>query len=137
MRVISEIWIINPNGITLFNKSEGGDVDGVLLGGFFSALQSFLIELGEKKLKSIVLGNTKFTIYQTDDGYLFISRSNIKVKEGKIEKKLLTVQTKFFEMYGDILKNWDSNAEIFKDFEKEIQSIFTDTAEQRAIDTIW
>lgn len=137
MRDVNEIWIINPDGITLFNQSKGEEAEANLMGGFFSALQSFTEELGEQQLKSIVLGNSKFTIYQCKGGYLFISRSHNKVSEKVVEKKLKLIESKFFEKYENYLDKWDKNTDCFKDFGKIIENLFDDTVEKRAKQSIW
>ena len=53
MREISEIWIIAPNGITVFNLQKDSNLDAVLMGGFFSAIHNFVSEIGESELKSL------------------------------------------------------------------------------------
>lgn len=137
MRDISEIWIIDSSGITLFNLSKEENVQATLIGGFFSALQSFVKELGEKELKSIMLGSSKFMIYQGIGGYLFISRSQNDVKSKKIEEHLKLVEAKFLEMYHDKLDNWNGNTDYFRNFGDIIEEIFKDTPERRAEKALW
>ena len=137
MRDIDEIWIINPYGITLFNISKEETVDATLFGGFFTAIQNFISSLGEKELKSLELGGSKLTIYHGNQDFLFVSRSQKSIKNKRIEEHLKLVEKEFFEAFGDILKIWNGNTEIFKDFEIKIEEIFKDTPEKRAEKALW
>ncbi|MHA1651090.1 MAG: hypothetical protein ACTSYB_12915 [Candidatus Helarchaeota archaeon] len=137
MRAIDEIWIIKSGGLTIFNLSKDANIDPLLVGGFFSAIETIAAQLGEKKLKVILLGNSKITIYHGRDGLLFISRSSRKVKDKTIQKYLKIVETKFFERYGNILKEEISNSDLFKDFGNVIDAIFEDTPRKRAEKALW
>ncbi len=136
MRDIDEIWIVKPGGITVFNQSKD-EVDPILIGGFFSAIQTFVEQLGEKELKTMQLGDSKITIYNAKQGYLFISRSQKKIKDKKIITHLKLVETKFFEEYGDILESWTSDVNAFQNFGEIIEEIFKDTPEKRAEKALW
>ncbi len=137
MRVINEIWIIDPSGITLFNMSKEENIDAVLFGGFFSAIQNFISNLGEKELKSLVLGNSQLMVYQGDRDFLFISRSDLKSKEKKIIKYLKLIESKFFELYGEKIKNWDGEVSIFNNFGEIIEEIFEDAPEKDMETAFW
>jgi hypothetical protein len=136
MRVISEIWIINPNGITLFNLSKDEKIDPLLFGGFFSAIQAFVKNLGETELKTLVIGTSKMTIYQGKDGFLFVSRSSQKIKDSEIIESLKLVESKFFEQYkGKLDKLVDTR--VFQNFGAVIEEIFGDTPEKRTVKALW
>jgi hypothetical protein len=137
MRIINEVWIINPSGITLFNLSKDEKVDPLLIGGFFSAIQSFIKELGEKELKTLILGDSKIVLFQGTDGYLFISRSNKKVKDETIIDYLQLVESKFYEQYSKTLKNPIADPSLYSDFGNVIIEIFEDTPEKRTKEALW
>ncbi|HUX99113.1 MAG TPA: hypothetical protein VMV49_06130 [Candidatus Deferrimicrobium sp.] len=137
MRIINEVWIINPSGITLFNLSKDERVDPLLIGGFFSAIQSFIRELGEKELKTLILGETKIILFQGPEGYLFISRSSKKVKDETIINYLKLVESKFFEQYAETLKKPIPNTSLFSNFGSVIEEIFEDTPEKRTAEALW
>ncbi|MBD3230202.1 MAG: hypothetical protein GF329_18635 [Candidatus Lokiarchaeota archaeon] len=137
MRIIEEIWIINPSGVTIFNLSEGEKVDPQLIGGFFSAINSFIQQLGEKNLKTLILGRSKMTILQGFKKLLFIARSKKDAKNKKILKMLNFVEEEFKKKYNDILDDWDGDTEIFLDFGKNIEEIFNDTPEKRTKEALW
>lgn len=136
MRDINEIWIIKPGGITLFNMSKDS-IDPVLIGGFFSAIQTFVEQIGEKELRTLQLGDSKITIYHGRDGYLFISRSEKKSKDKKIMESLRMVEIKFFEQYSDALTRYSIDVNIFRNFGEIIEDIFKDTPEKRTQEALW
>ena len=139
MREISEIWII-INGITVYNQQKESNIDAVLMGGFFSAIQNFITEIGESELKSIMLGTSKIMIYRgmiKEREILYISRSSEKVKDKNIIKHLQLVETKFTDLYGDIVQHWDGNTDVFKDLDQQIQEIFQKTPEKDIESTFW
>ncbi len=136
MKVINEIWIINSGGITLFNLSKDEKIDPLLFGGFFSAIQAFIKNLGETELKTLVIGASKITVYQGKGGYLFVSRSPQKTKEGEIIENLKLVEAKFFERYqGQLDRLVDTR--IFQNFGAVIEEIFGDTPEKRTVKALW
>ncbi|MFX1298953.1 MAG: hypothetical protein ACFFD2_29360, partial [Promethearchaeota archaeon] len=90
MEKISEIWVINENGITLFNKSLEVTVDPALFGGFLGAIRQF-VELSFKgsKLDKLHLGETKISFLHEPDHHIFIViRSHKKVNDKEIAKYL-------------------------------------------------
>jgi len=137
MRIVNEIWIITPGGITLFNLSKDETIDPLIFGGFFSAIQSFVKTLGESTLKTLVIGNSKITVYQGKEGYLFVSRSPQKIKDDSVMDYLKLVETKFFEQYGLILDGPIPDTNIFKKFGDIIKEIFEDTPEKRTVKALW
>ncbi|MHA1786082.1 MAG: hypothetical protein ACTSVY_13835 [Candidatus Helarchaeota archaeon] len=138
MRNIDEIWIVDSSGITLFNLSKEENIDPILIGGFFSSLNTFVSELGEKRLNSLSLGDSKITIYQGKRDFMFISRSRKEVKDKNIIENLKTVEKRFFKLYGKKLgKKWDGNTSYFKNFADFVEDIFKDTPERRAQESLW
>lgn len=137
MRVVNEIWIINSSGITLFNLSKDENIDPLLFGGFFSAIQAFAKTLGESSLKTIVIGDSKLTVYQGKEGYLFVSRSSQKIKDDQIISKLKLVELNFFDQYKKILENPVVDPSAFQGFGVVIEEIFSDTPEKRTIEALW
>ena len=125
MSGIRDLWIVNPDGITLFNASvEKGQA---LIGTFFSTIQTLVSQIGEKQMNSISLGDTKILCYQGRDGFLFILRFNKNLKTKNIFKKMKILETEFFNDYHNDLKDWDGQTDCFDRFEIKIQTIFKDT----------
>jgi hypothetical protein len=137
MRVVNELWIINSSGITLFNLSKDETIDPLLFGGFFSAIQAFVKNLGESSLKTLVIGDSKLTVYQGREDFLFVSRSSQKIKDVKIIANLKLVEAKFFDQYKKILENPVVDPTAFQGFGSVIEEIFNDTPEKRTIEALW
>lgn len=137
MRVIDEIWIINTNGITLFNLSKEDRIDPQLFGGFVSAIENFIKSLGYKQINSILLGESKIMFYHGDQGLIFISRSRKKVKEKPIIKGLKLVEQIFLAQYRDIIKNWKGDQNSFSKFGDIIKEIFEDKPEKLIEKSLW
>ncbi|TFF96188.1 MAG: hypothetical protein EU547_06720 [Promethearchaeota archaeon] len=137
MRVVEEVWIVNPSGVTMFNLSEGEKIDPQLIGGFFTAIQQFVESLGEKNLKTIILGDSKITVYQGFKNLLFIARSKKNVKDKKLISYIEFVEEQFKLEFGDIIDTWNGATEIFDPFGVRIKEIFEDTPEKRTKEALW
>ena len=137
MRDIDEIWIVYPGGITLFNQSKEDNIDPTLIGGFFSSLNIFIEQLGEKKLNSISLGDSRITIYQGKHDLMYISRSRKGVKEKIIQEHLKTIEKRFIKLHEKNLESWDGNISYFANFGDFIEDIFKDTPERRIQESLW
>jgi hypothetical protein len=137
MRVVEEIWIVNRSGITMFNLSEGDKIDPQLIGGFFTAIQQFVESLGEKNLKTIILGDSKITVYQGFNELLFITRSKKDAKDKKLISYIEFVEEQFKSEFANIIDTWDGEMEIFDSFGNKIKEIFEDTPEKRTKEALW
>ncbi|NHI94164.1 MAG: hypothetical protein EAX96_16860 [Candidatus Lokiarchaeota archaeon] len=136
MREIEEIWIINESGITLFNFSKD-ELDPTLFGGFISAIQNFIKEIGNQKIESIIMGSSQLTLLKSKYDLIFVARSDKKIKKKNIEKHLNTVVKSFFELYEDEVKDWDCDSTKFDDFKDVIEYIFDDKPESKFEKSFW
>ena len=127
MRYIEELWIIDPYGITLFNYSKRVNEDAALIGGFFSGIYKFIKEIRNEEIESIILEKSKFVIYQSPKGFLFISQSRKLIEDKEIIKRLKLVETKFFELFEEKLTTWDGNVNHFYNFNENIKKVFSST----------
>jgi len=131
---ISEVWIIKDSGLLLFNQSVESsvdiEIDEMLFSGFLSSIQSFIKEIGEKKLERLELGTSKLTFYNLDEyGVFVVLRSPKKTKNKFLEKKIKHVQEKFIEKYGNHIINMTKNnlpvkTEDFIGFKNDLETIF-------------
>ena len=137
MRNVDEIWIVDPSGVTLFNLSKEDNIDPTLLGGFFSSLNMFIEQLGEKKLNSISLGDSKIMLYQGKFELMYISRSRKGVKEKVIQEHLNTIEKRFLKLHKDRIMSWDGNTTYFSNFGDFIEDIFKDSPERRIQESLW
>jgi len=137
VRVIDEIWIINANGITLFNLSKDDRIDPQLFGGFISAIESFIKSLGYKEINAMSLGESKIMFYHGEQNLMFVSRSGKKVKDKLIIKGLKVVEQKFIEYHQESLKKWNGDPDIFAKFGEIIKEIFEDNPEKLVEKSLW
>ncbi|MFX0071959.1 MAG: hypothetical protein ACFFAO_12795 [Candidatus Hermodarchaeota archaeon] len=126
VKVLQDIWIVTESGIVLFSRVYNPRVNEQLFGALMTALNSFATELAKGGLSSFELSSIRFTIYK-DKGLLFVSNSNKKVKEKKVQEELKLIADKFISKYSDNLDAWDSDVSIFSEFGKEIEDSLEDT----------
>lgn len=125
-KVIQDIWILNSNGIVLFNRVFHEQVEAQLFGALMSALNSFAQQLSDDGLKNFELSNKRFTLIKKK-GFLFIANSSNKFKEKKVIQELGEISQKFNNQYtDDFFKEWDNDVSIFSDFKKEIEDALED-----------
>ncbi|MFX1451239.1 MAG: hypothetical protein ACFFCM_10380 [Promethearchaeota archaeon] len=121
MHLVNEIWIITDSGLTIYNQMVEEKIDKDLFGGFIAAIHSFIKAMGEELCKSITMGNSQIVIMLDKINSLyFVGRSDVKVKEKKIEEYLSKIMEKFCTCYEDELKDFRGNVDTFKDVDKLI-----------------
>ena len=115
---ISEIWIITETGLPLFNKSVDQKMDMFVLGGFLSAIQTFIqSSFQEEKLDRLVMGESKLTfLYAQGTNIFIVVRTHKKAKDKEIRKKLELIKDLFIARYGERLKNFNCDVSDFQHF---------------------
>ena len=115
---ISEIWIITETGLPLFNKSVDQKVDMFVLGGFLSAIQTFIkASFQEEKLDRLVLGESKLTfLYAQETNIFIVVRTHKKGKDKEITQKLELIKNLFVSKYGERLQNFNCDVSEFQHF---------------------
>lgn len=115
---ISEIWIITETGLPLFNKSVDQKMDMFVLGGFLSAIQTFIqSSFQEEKLDRLVMGESKLTfLYAQGSNIFIVVRTHKKAKDKEILKKLELIKDLFIARYGERLKNFNCDVSDFQHF---------------------
>lgn len=119
MKVLRDIWILDKAGIVVFHRTFE-ELDAQLFGGLMSALNSFSKNLSEEGLTSFELSENRFAIHRRNE-FLFVGNSANKVKEKRIFEELEVIADKFFNIYGDILKEWQGDINVFSNFEEHIE----------------
>ena len=124
--VIEEFWIINWDGITLFRYSPNGVPKLGIMGGFFSAIQSFAKNIGEKKegkfLNAISIGDSTYNFLANQLYRLhFILKSSVKVKDKIIKRYLKKFEYLFIEEYRRLLITFGVDVSQFANFEKQFE----------------
>ena len=135
VKVLQDIWILNESGIVLFSRVFNPKVNEQLFGALMTALNSFATELAKGGLSSFELSSIRFTIYK-DKGLLFVSNSAKKVKEKKVQEELKIIAEKFFTKYTGVLASWDSDVNMFADFNDDIEESLEDTI-KKFQDAFW
>ncbi len=126
VKVLQDIWILSESGIVVFSRVFDPKVNEQLFGALMTALNSFASELAKGGLSSFELSSIRFTIYK-DKGFLFVSNSAKKVKEKKVQEELKVIAEKFFNKYSDVLISWDSDINVFTNFNDDIEDSLEDT----------
>ena len=107
-----------------------------LFGALMSALNTFAQKLSDGGISNFEMSNIRFVIVKRRD-FLFIGSSLIKVKEKKVIEELKVISDKFFEVYNDVLLNWDSDVSIFSDFSKYYDKSVEDEATDKLKEAFW
>ena len=126
VKVLQDIWILNESGIVVFSRVFNPKVNEQLFGALMTALNSFATELSKGGLSNFELSSIRFTIYK-DKGFLFVANSGKKVKEKKVQEELKIIAEKFFDKYSSILESWDSDVNVFANFNEDIEDSLEDT----------
>lgn len=126
VKILQDIWILNPSGIAVFSRVYDPKINEQLFGALMSALNAYAEKLSEDGISNFELSNLRFTIVKKNQ-LLFIASSKKKIKEKKIVQELQNVSEKFFELYSKELDNWDGEITKFKSFESKIEDSLEET----------
>ena len=121
---VKEIWIYSTTtGVGLFSYVRESNVDIDLLGGLLTAMQQFSLQLSQKELRNMVIGEDRYMIYK-ESGYDFfiLGRANAKVPIEMIKNILSKIYRRFWKEYIQEIKNFRGNVSLFRDFIKIIES---------------
>ena len=125
-KLIQDLWILTESGIALFSRLQDDTLNEQLFAMLMSALNSFAEEITSGGLSNFELSNKRFTIVNRNE-FIFVASSNPKTKEKKAISELEVIIEKFFNKYGDYLKDWDNEISIFKGFETDIDDSLENT----------
>jgi len=128
-KVLQDIWILSEAGIVVFNRVFDPKVNEQLFGALMSALNSFAENLVQGGPMSFELSSVRYTTIRKQN-FLFIANSSKKIKENRVKDELMGISEKFFNKYSNILENWDSDINIFSDFEPEIKESLEETVKK-------
>lgn len=121
-KILKDLWILTQTGTVVFKRVSNAKVNAQFFGGLMSALTTFANELASGGLSNFELSSIKFTILKSND-FLFVSNSEKRYKEKRLQKELEKIAEKFFDKYPLDWFNsgWDGDITIFDDFEKDIE----------------
>ncbi|MGV9204595.1 MAG: hypothetical protein ACOC44_11330 [Promethearchaeia archaeon] len=121
--IIKNLWIVNKNGIVLFNYSPTHPthkMGNLRLGALLNAMDEFAEEFTDKGLQNFELDNEKYLLFNKED-ILYIANSSKNIDGKDIINKLKTISEKFLEQYKRYLDDWKGNVDQFSDFEDIIK----------------
>ena len=129
MPEIEEFWIINWSGTPLFSYSPSIKLEFNIMSSFFSALQSFAVQLIDEKKESyvnaIAIGeyNYNFLSHSLYQVY-FVSKSLKSLKPKNIKTHLQNIASLFINKYGEELFEFDGEVTKFEAFLDEFHEYF-------------
>ena len=134
--MIEEIWIITSWGIPLFYLEVGKDQTqlpdenldkSTLLGGFWSAINVFVKNIGADAINSVQFGAFQFVIKKSLHNLLFIAKTPLKMKDKKVKEVLDKIVKSFCERFPTAEENVDGNTDQFLPFLDVANKIILDT----------
>jgi hypothetical protein len=134
---VEEFWIINWEGIPLYNYSPTSKLEPSLISGFFSAIQAFAKEIDDsEEVNSIVFGKYNYTFLSDANRSLyFISKSLKKVKIKEINKHLINIQKMFVYEFSNDIEFFDGEISVFEKFNEVFNKYFEDNFKK--LKNIW
>lgn len=126
MTLLDEIWIFSKDGIPIVDFARIGSVDKSLFGGFINAIKFFCGKISKGELKSINVGNSKYTFTTClKDDIIFACKSSMDSKEKKIKKICEIISDIFDDMFTlDEINNWDGDDSFFDKFKDKLDLYF-------------
>ena len=129
--MIKTIYILHLDGIALLSvtpekttsEEQGSFMD--LFGGFSSAINTLLVELGHKELKSITVEDGVL-VYSSQDPVLFVVHATDQKYEQFAKLLVKQVEHEFQKFYTDKLENEEFfvNCDNFTPFEPKIRELY-------------
>ncbi len=120
-KLIQDLWILQKQGVVLFERVFDQRMDAQLFGSFISALNMFAMNLDKDGLSNFELSNKRFIIAEKN-GLLFITNCSLKTKVKDTQVELQKIVKKFFDLYSkEQVDNWDGNTTMFDDFSNKIE----------------
>ncbi len=113
---LKELYIIAPNGVTLFHHSfkiRERNQDYDLISSSLTGIESILGEMVESEKKLKILDHQDVQIIFEYGDYItmaLIVHENLKI----YYPKLISLRIKFEDLFQDVLRNWAGNIEVFR-----------------------
>ncbi|TFG05810.1 MAG: hypothetical protein EU539_08895 [Promethearchaeota archaeon] len=122
---IKEIWMYSiSTGVGLYNYTPESNIDNDLLGGFLIAIQQFSMELSQKEVQDMVVGDDRYVIYQNKEyDFYILGRANSKIPLETCKELLSIIYRRFWKEYHQYIKNFQGNITPFQKFTQIIESL--------------
>jgi len=98
-------------------------VEPSLLSGFISAISDFARQIGEGKIKSMVIASKKWSYFEASKNLIAISISDAMDDDEIIREFFLKpLMVQFVDHYGTTIDNFDGSEETFQNFKRYVNS---------------
>ena len=135
-KILKDLWILTENGVVLFSRVFDQTINPQLFGGLMSALNTFAEKLTDGGISNFEMSDLRFVIVKRRS-FLFIGSSLNKTKEKKVIEELKIISDMFFEVYNEILINWDNDVNYFSDFGDHIDKSLEKQPVKNLKDAFW
>jgi len=135
-KILKDLWILTENGVVLFSRVFDTTINPQLFGGLMSALNTFAEKLTDGGISNFEMSDLRFVIVKRRS-FLFIGSSLNKTKEKKVIDELKRISDVFFEVYNEILVNWDNDVNYFSDFGDHIDKSLEKQPIKNLKDAFW
>lgn len=135
-KILKDLWILTEHGVVLFSRVFDQTINPQLFGGLMSALNTFAEKLTEGGISNFEMSDLRFVIVKRRS-FLFIGSSLNKTKEKKVIDELKRISDVFFEVYNEILINWDNDVNYFSDFGDQIDKSLEKPPTKNLKDAFW
>ena len=135
-KILKDLWILTENGVVLFSRVFDQTINPQLFGGLMSALNTFAEKLTDGGISNFEMSDLRFVIVKRRS-FLFIGSSLNKTKEKKVIDELKLISDMFFEVYNEILINWDNDVNYFSDFGDHIDKSLEKQPLKNLKDAFW
>lgn len=136
VKIIKDLWILTENGVVLFSRVFDQTINPQLFGGLMSALNTFAEKLTDGGISNFEMSDLRFVIVKRRT-FLFIGSSLNKTKEKKVIDELKLISDLFFEVFNEILANWDNDVNHFSDFGDHIANSLEKQSIKKLKDAFW
>jgi len=135
-KILKDLWILTEHGVVLFSRVFDQTINPQLFGGLMSALNTFAEKLTDGGISNFEMSDLRFVIVKRRS-FLFIGSSLNKTKEKKVIDELKRISDVFFEVYEEILVNWDNDVNYFSDFGDHIDKSLEKQPIKNLKDAFW
>jgi len=135
-KILKDLWILTEHGVVLFSRVFDQTINPQLFGGLMSALNTFAEKLTDGGISNFEMSDLRFVIVKRRS-FLFIGSSLNKTKEKKVIDELKRISDMFFEVYNEILVNWDNDVSYFSDFGDHIDNSLEKQPIKNLKDAFW
>jgi len=118
--LLDEIWIFSKDGIPIVDFARIGSVDKSMLGSFISAIKTFVREISKGQLKSINVGNDKYTFTScVQNEVILVCKSPLDVKD-KNDRQVLNLLRKKLDAIKPGSEEDDAGVELMRQTEQSM-----------------